>query len=100
MAAQEAKVQADIAELNRRFDALEKRVMKGPDDTATRIAWEIVVESQEIRRERETMQKIYDKLSRMEEVKKMQSITINGVEIDVAKVLEDTLKKMVEGVRR
>ena len=46
------------------------------------------------------MEYIYTNLHRMEVTKKQKSITINGVEINVAKVLEDTLKKMVEGDRQ
>ena len=80
-----AKVQADITELNRRFDALERRVMEMPPNHAQKMAWEIV--------------QMYDVLRRNLGMKQ-QTITINGVDIDVAKVLEDTLKKMVEGDRQ
>lgn len=100
MATQEAKVQADITELNRRFDALERRVLQPPQDMGSKIAWEIVHENEALRRERQTVEKIYERFMQVEEVKKMQSITINGVEINVAKVLEDALNKMTEGGRQ
>lgn len=99
-AAQEAKVQADIAELNRRFDALERRVMEMPPDHGQKMAWEIVQMYDVLRRQFEMTEYIYTNLQRVEVTKKQQSITINGVEIDVAKVLEDTLKKMTQGPRQ
>lgn len=95
-----AKVQADITELNRRFDALERRVMEMPPNHAQKMAWEIVQMYDVLRRNLGMMECVYTNLQRIEAVKKQQTITINGVDIDVAKVLEDTLKKMVEGDRQ
>jgi len=99
-AAQEAKMQADIAELNRRFDALERRVMEMPPDNVQQMAWEVVQLHASLRPQLRMTEYIYTNLQRLEATKKQQSITINGVEINVAKVLEDALNKMTEGARQ